>query len=363
MKYNFSDSVLKPVTLKPYSYISPSISTRGKFFLVLLLLQVGMLFITESFSSILILIASTLASVTCEVIFKKLNENVSSNFLISIIQGILIGLFIPETYFPAAVFFITFLSLVISKYAFGGFAKSWVNPVALTVAVMFMLDAAKFPLFTVTMQNLQEKNAALSLIQNGTVHIQGFDSTITLFLNEYIFKHLGFSIPEGYVSLFWDSGSFIPAFRFNALTIFSSLVLFSFNIVDCLVPGIFIGVYVLLVRFVSPFFTGGIPMQGDILLSILTGGTLFSALYLFQCYGTTVQTKAGKIIYGIISGIVGFFVIGFGTSSIGAVFTVLIMNILTPVMEVFEEKSVAKKIQKILVPQSLALMEVENNGK
>ena len=173
-----------------------------------------------------------------------------------------------------------------------------------------------------------------------------------------IFKLAGISIPDGYVSLLWDNGSIIPAFRFNLITIVSSLVLVSFDFIEALIPVIFLFVYSILVRFVSPLVLGGVPLQGDIILALFTSGTLFSTLYILQWYGTTPISLWGKIIYGICAGIVAFLIMGFGTSSVGYVFMVLIMNLVSPVMQIMEDKRIFSKIRKRVIPRLKRMKEV-----
>ena len=232
------------------------------------------------------------------------------------------------------------------------------NLVALCIVILYFLNPSAFPPFAVSAQDLQARNAALSLIENGTVPLLELDSSITEFLNSYVFKFFGISIPDGYVSLFWDNGSVIPAFRFNFITLVSSIILISFDMVDCIFPAVFLFVYSFLVRFLLPFFIGGIPFQGDILLALLTSGTLFCTLYLLQWYGTLPMTLWGKILYGTFAGLIGFLIIGSGTSSAGYVFLILVINLLSPVIQFFEDKKLYENVSKKLVPRLKEISEV-----
>ena len=69
----------------------------------------------------------------------------------------------------------------------------------------------------------------------------------------------------------------------------------------------------------SPVFSGGVPMQGDMILALLTSGTLFAAFFLMQWFGTIPMTRRGKIIYGFAGGIIAFIFSGCGTSPIGSI--------------------------------------------
>ena len=157
-------------------------------------------------------------------------------------------------------------------------------------------------------------------------------------MNKYIFDFFKITIPEGFISLFWDSHSIIPAFRFNLLTIISSIIIFSDNAFSLIIPTVFLFVYATLVRLFVPFLFGGNFNQGDIILALLTSGILFSSVFLIQWYGTIPVTVQGKILLGVLSGITAFFIIGCGTSPVGMVYTVLLSNIMSMVIRVFEEK-------------------------
>ena len=138
--------------------------------------------------------------------------------------------------------------------------------------------------------------------------------------------------------MFWDTQSMIPAFRFNILTLFSSMLLISVGIINWIVPTSFLAIYGILVRLFSQTLFTGIVGQGDLLLALLTSGTLFTAFFIVDFYGTTPITNLGKLIYGITVGIIAFFITGCGTSPIGSMFTVLFANVVSPIIQLFEDK-------------------------
>jgi len=340
------------VTLKPFTYLTPSIRTTTIWSLALLGVQLVLLGLSGSYSSLIVIACSLAGAVFADVVFSLISKQTTSiSWMITIEQGIVIGLLLPESYFPVAVFIITVVSLMLNKYAFGGFATSWANPVALTVALCYFLDMTVFPSYGLTMESLQIRNPALSMIQDGVFKTYSFDTPITDFLNKTVFSLFGVNVPSGYVSLFWDNGAAIPAFRFNFVTLVSSIILISFDMIDIIIPLCFVTVYSLLVKFVSPVMIGGLPYQGDIILALLTSGTLFCTLFVLQWYGTTPVTRIGKVVYGLLSGIIGFLILGCGTSPIGYVFIVLIMNTISPLIHVIESKNTRSMIERQLLPR------------
>lgn len=340
---NYSD-----VTLRPFSYISPSIKSAALVTTLCLLPQLIMLAITLSWSSLLIILATLLSSLISDFLYSKINRQNSFNIFSAIVQGILIGMFIPSNYFVPSIFIITFFTIFFVKYAFGGFAGSWANPIAVTILLAYFLSPSSFSSIQLSMQNITTRNAALSLFQDGSIPLLKNDYRVTEFFNNMIFRLFKVEVPEGYITLLWDTGAEIPAFRFNTITLFSSIFLFAFEIFDMIIPFTFIVSYAFLVKLFGPLLAGQNFFQGDIFLAIFTGGTLFGATYLLQWYGTSPVTKKGKFIFGLLSGLVAFLVMGLGTSSIGFIFLVIIMNAFSTVIQICESHQVRKHIETSL---------------
>jgi len=324
------------ITLSPYKYLTFSERTNSIFILAFLIPQIIMLLITKSWFNILLIFSTTVATVSVELIEKKYKNKTDYDFIISIIQGIFIGLFLPSSFPFYTAFLTTFCVYLMSRYFIGDHADIWINLVALTICICWILGGTLFPSYQLSGEILISKNPALTLINNGTFPAISSDTKITSFFNKTVFSIFGVSIPDGYVSLFWDNHSSIAAFRFNILTLVSSIILFSLDVIKILIPGIFLAVYCLLVYFVSPLFYPYMPSQGDLLLALCTSGIIFCALFLLQFSGTTPLTTFGKIVYALIAGIIAFLIIGAGTSPVGAMFTILIMNMLSPLIEHIE---------------------------
>ena len=74
------------------------------------------------------------------------------------------------------------------------------------------------------------------------------------------------------------------------------------------------------------------------LLALLTSGTLFTAVFLIQWFGTHPMTIIGKIIYAVIAGLYAFITVGCGTSPIGMIYVIIICNIINLLIRLIEEK-------------------------
>lgn len=344
--------ILKPAVISPYIYQIPSLSSISIKMLVLLLLQVVMLFITKSYDSVFVFLVALLGALFAAVInYFTIKEPVYSSLTI-FIQGSMIGLLLPQNYPLIAVFSISFLSLFISRCIIYQSINNWINVTAVAIIIAWVIGRNFFPPFSITSDLISLRNPSVYLIQNGTFPVYEFDSSITSFLNNVIFNHFSVTVPDGFMSILWDSKSIIPAFRFNFLIIISSVVLFCDNSYSGIIPSIFLIVYAVLVRVFAPVLFGGSINQGDILLAIFSGGTLFCAVFMIQWFGTIPVTVSGKVCLGIFSGIVAFLIMGCGTSPVGMVYTVLICNIFNMMIRVIEEKQ--NKLGAMKVVEKLA---------
>lgn len=351
------DNIYSSVFLSPFSYLRPSVQIESYIVLTLLCLHVLMLFVTGSFSSIFIVIASLLASYAAD--FSNREKNYKNGFIVisSTIRGLMIGLLLPAGYPPVSVFFISFAVLFFNKHTLGGFANSWINPIAEVVAVCWIIGMNFFPEFSLSPLSFQSKNVALSLIQNGSFPMNSLDVSITNFLNKRLFALFEVSIPEGYFSLLWDSHVSIPAFRFNLLTLLASIILLGTDVLNPIIPLVFIFTYAFLVKFLAPVFYGGSLFQGDIILALFTSGTLFYSFFLLQWHGTTPFTNRGKWIYAVFAGVLAFFILGIGLSPAGFAFVILVVNVFSLMIQSVENHYLKEYTSSVLMERVKSVKE------
>lgn len=343
--------------VRPFIYERPSLSNICIRILVLLALQLIALLLTKSYQSLYVVLVSVAGAIVSIILTNLLCKRELYQSLTTIIQAIFIGLFLPSSYPLVPVFFISFFCLFISYNVVFNKISSWINVSAAAVVIAWFIGNKFFPDFIVTSEYIPLKNTSWYLIQNGSFPIYNFDSAVTSFLNNYLFKFFKVTLPDGYVSLFVDTQSVIPAFRFNFLTIISAIILFSSDSFSEIIPIAFLFTYGLFVRIFVPYLYGGLLNQGDIILAFLTSGSLFSVVFLLQWFGTTPLTVIGKVILGLFAGIFAFITSGCGTSPIGMVYTVLISNILSLIIRVIEEISnkliVSKNVSKYITGEKV----------
>ncbi|MDE5897885.1 MAG: RnfABCDGE type electron transport complex subunit D [Treponemataceae bacterium] len=344
------------VLVRPFMYRCGSVENSACKLLLLLCVQLGMLALAGSFRALLVVLAAALGSIAAGFVSRKMDGRGTPwhlSAVISAVQGIMVGMMLPEAYPPATVFFVTLCAMLFIQHFFGGFSCSWLNAPAFAVAVMWLVGSKAFPSLHVSSELLSLRNPLQRLIEGGVYPVQEFDAGVTAALNGAVFKLFKVSVPEGYVSLFWDARTSIPAFRFNAVTLASSAVLFGDDLLRCVVPACFTAAYLALVRFAAPFFFDGIRFQGDMLLALLTGGTLFCAVFLLDWFGTAPESVAGKVLYGISAGIIAFLISGCGTSPCGMAFTVVIGNIVSILIQMWEERRNRRALRAVLAAEQV----------
>ena len=322
----------------PFIHVAPSLPCTIVVLIIAILPQLILLGIYKDFKSLIVIATAVFASVSAEIVDSFVQKKITVGFVSAVLEGLIIGMFLPEVYPPVLVFFVVAFSLFVVKYCFGGLASSWANPAACTIIIAWFAGSLFFPDFLLSAEMLESGNPASFLFSSNTIPLNEKSNIVSNFLNSHILSHFGFVLPEGYTTLFWDNHSLIPAFRFNLLTLIASIFLASLSMIDMLIPVCYFTVYAVLVRIFSLQPFTGITGQGDILLALLTSGTLFCGFFMLSWYGTTPMSVPGKIIYGILAGFFAFVTSGAGTSPTGAVFTVLLVNTVSPIIQLFEDK-------------------------
>ncbi len=335
------------ITLAPFRCSHLSVNEMIKVILFCLIPHIILLTVSSGFQALQLPFTILLAAIFSEVLYRTLFKKTIRIGWSTILQGVLIGLLVPSDYLTIAAFIITFLVLFIEKVIYSSFAQSWINSVVLTAVILYFVSPMYYPNFLLPPESVQQTNVGMKLFSDGLLTVARYDARITNFLNTSIFNYIGLSVPEGYITLFWDSQSPIPAFRFNAITLLTSTALFLSKTIDIIIPTVFLLAYSFLVYMFSLYPYAEIVGNGDILLALFTGGTLYSAFFLLGWFGTIPLTVTGKILYALCAGILSFLICGAGTSTIGILFVILILNIVCPIILQIETKFYVSKIRKI----------------
>lgn len=360
MRNNEVDYKIKktPVLLKPYFFIKPSVSAVSIRIIIILFVQLLLLAATNSYSALIVIFSSVMGAVLANLfnfIYKKAQF---FTMIPIIIQGIVIGMLLPQSFPPVVACFISFMVLFIEHLIFSGNSQSWVNGVCVAVIVAWFVGSTYFPAMLVNQDIVTLKNPVSYLLKNGLLPVYDFDSSICQVLNSTILYWFKVTLPEGIISFLWDSQSVIPAFRFTFVTIVSSIFLFADNGFSHVISTVMLIVFGLLIRIVLPLINNAPMFQGDLILAFCNSGIIFCAVFVIPWFGTNPITMHGKVVYGIICGVVAFLVMGYGTSSIGMCYTVLICNVANLLIRFVEDYQNEKKVNALFT-QTVENIEAE----
>lgn len=351
MKNNEVDYKIKktPVLLKPYFFIKPSVSAVSIRILIMLIIQLLLLAATNSYSALGVILATTIGALLANLLNYFYKKTPLFKMIPILLQGIFIGMLLPQTFPPFVACFISFMVLVVEHLIFSGNSQSWVNGVCIAVIVAWFVGSTYFPSLLVTSDIMSVKNPVSYLSKSGLLPVYEFDGAICQVLNSTILYWFKVTLPEGIISFLWDSQSVIPAFRFTFITIVSSIFLFADNGFSPVIPSIFLFVFGVLIRFILPLISDAPLFQGDLILAFCNSGAIFCAVFVIQWFGTNPITISGKIVYGIICGITAFLVMGYGTSSIGMSYTVLICNVINLLIRYVEDYYNEKRVNSLFI--------------
>ena len=239
------------------------------------------------------------ACVLSELLFEKIVKRKNTvGDLSAVVTGILLGFNLPVgiPLWQAAVGCI--VAIVVVKQLFGGIGCNFANP-AITARIVMMIS------FASSMSSFALKNDATS---SATPLSGGEMPTVWRLL---IGDHSG-SLGETCALALIAGGVYLLARR----------------VITWHTPVAFIGT-----AFVLSWAFGADPVQ-----QILTGGIILGAIFMATDYATTPSTSWGRIIFGVGCGVITVLIRTFGSYPEGVSFSILFMNILTPLISAWTRK-------------------------
>ncbi len=296
-------------------YASP-ISTRHVMFAVVAALLPLALYGVWLFGlpALVTILASVVSCVAFEALFRKLTkQDIRVGDFSAVITGLLLALILP----PATPVWMTvlgaFFAIVVAKEFFGGLGANVFNP-ALTGRA-FLLVSFATPLTTWSAPFVADAISTatpLSVIKpvDGVVLSAGQIAQRTGFFSEGdLYLNLFFGQRAGCIG---ESGIF--------LILIAAVVLIAAKVIDWRAP------VAMVATAVAVTWIAGI----DPLLTVLTGGLLFGAVFMATDYATSPVTPLGRLVFGFGCGLITALIRVFGGYPEGVMFSILIMNALTP---------------------------------
>lgn len=252
----------------------------------------------------LLLIAVCIATcVISEYVFELLIHKKSTiNDLSAVVTGLLLALNLPVSLPVWQAVLGSVFAIVIVKMMFGGLGQNFMNP-ALGARCFLLVSFAG----TMTNFNCDAYTGAtpLAMMRNG-------ESVDTMKM------------------LIGNTAGTIGETSVIAILI-GAIILILLGVIDLTIPGTYIVTFVVFI-----LLFGGHGLDGNYVTAQLCGGGLMlGAFFMATDYVTSPITPVGKVIYGILLGILtGLFRI-FGANAEGVSFAIILSNLLVPIIEKF----------------------------
>lgn len=250
---------------------------------------------------LLVVFCATFA-VLSEYIFNLITKRPQTIYdLSAVVTGVLLGLNLP----PALPIYMAAIgsavAIIVVKQFFGGIGQNFANP-AITARIVLMLSFGGY--MSTWAAPFWYKTGTIDAVTTATP--LAMDSGLPSYLDMFLGIRGG-CIGETCIAALLLGGLYLIAVR----------------VINPLVPAAFIGT-VALCTFVS---------GGDVLMEIMSGGLFLGAFFMATDYVTTPITTAGRVIFAIGCGLITVVIRNFANIPEGVSFSILIMNILTPLID------------------------------
>lgn len=263
---------------------------------------------------ILLTLVCVIASVGFEWIYNKLmHKTQTAGDLSAVVTGVLIAFNVPSS-FPYWMAVIgCFVAIIIVKQIYGGIGRNIVNPAITARIVLFISFATEMTTWpTPRMSTIDAATSAtpLGILQEGSM--ADLPSNMEMFLGT-----IGGSMGE------------VSAIAL----IVGGLFLIWKKIISPIIPVCFIGtVFVIALAYYG--IKGGDAGALDMaIFHICAGGVMLGAFFMATDYVTSPIMPLGKVIMGVGCGILTMVIRLWGAYPEGVSFSILLMNILTPLID------------------------------
>lgn len=239
--------------------------------------------------------------VICEYISRKvMKRNQTVGDLSAVVTGLLLALNLPVTINPLIAIFGCIVAIVVVKQMFGGIGMNFVNP-ALAARIVLLVS---FP-------NVMMTWVDAFFYKN---NVDAVASATPLVAEKGVYSYTQL--------LFGTTGGSLGETCAIALVL-GGIYLVVRKVISPIIPCVYITSSALL-----SFAIGQDPFY-----QVLSGGLLLGAIFMATDYVTSPITKWGKVIYAIGCGVLTILLRTYSNMPEGASFSILLMNILTPLIE------------------------------
>ncbi len=254
----------------------------------------------------LILTVVTVAScVIFEYLWCKLrHKEVPISDLSAVVTGMLLAFNLPATLPPWMAVVGAFIAIIIVKQLFGGLGYNFANPAIVARISMAMGFASRMSSFP---------------------YAGGVDALASA-TPLAVSAELG---PKDYLTLLIGNHGGVLGETCAITLIIGGVYLIATKVISPIIPVTYLGTVAVL----------SLCFGLDPIVQLLSGGLMLGAFFMATDYVTSPTTQLGKLVYGLLLGIITMMIRKFGTMNEGVSFAILLCNLLVPYIEVNTRQS------------------------
>ena len=258
------------------------------------------------FDALIRLIIGVVTCVATEAIYQYfMHLKVTVSDLSAAVTGLLIAMNIPSTLNVGYEIVGCIFAIIVVKQLFGGIGQNFMNPAL--AARCFLLIAFTGPM-TNFVTDTYSGATPLAVLKPGAEPAQA-TSLLTLFIG----KHAGVIGETSVICL-----------------LIGAAYLLIKKIISWRIPVTYIATFAVLMFLFAP----GHQFEAEYLLKELcAGGLVLGAFFMATDYVTSPITPMGKIVFGVLLGILTFIFRMFGGSAEGVSYAIIFSNLLVPLIE------------------------------
>jgi electron transport complex protein RnfD len=254
------------------------------------------------FNAVKVILLAILAAVATEVVIQKIrNQKITISDWSAVITGLLLAFNMPASvpWWIPVIGSIFAISIV--KHAFGGLGQNFMNPAL--AARAFLVASWPVQMSSWITPGADAVSAATPLATVGTADQPA--------IMDLLIGNIGGSLGE----------------TSAILLIIGGIYLLYRGVIKITIPSIYIGTFGILYFIYSGFDLTMTAYQ------LLAGGLILGAIYMATDYSSSPVNRKGQIIFAFGAGLITFIIRAYGGMAEGVSFSILLMNVATPLIE------------------------------
>ena len=257
--------------------------------------------------ALLLMAVSVASCVVCEYICRRvLKRPQTVNGLSAVVTGLLLAFNLPPEINPLVAVFGAVVAIVVVKQMFGGIGQNFVNP-ALTARIILMTSfPTRMTTWTAPFAYMNGEADAMTTATPLALSAQGATDSLPGLLQMFLGVRGG-CLGETCALALLLGGIYLVARR----------------VISPVIPVCYLGT--------AAVFS--LLLGRNVLFDLMAGGLLLGAIFMATDYTTSPLTVKGKVIYGIGCGLLTMLIRVFGSLPEGVSFSIVLMNILVPLIE------------------------------